>query len=247
MTIHKELEKQGNWLYRWRSYLPLLILPFLFIALSETDFFERVLGISDLFWEILCLLLSFVGLTIRCLTIGYTPEGTSGRNTKKQIAEVLNTTGMYSVVRHPLYLGNFIIFLGIILFIQVWWFALIAALAFFIYYERIMFAEEAFLLAKYGVLFPEWAGKTPAFLPKFKNWQNPVLPFSFKNVFKREHTTFLMITTSFPALDALEDLFPDGKLQLEIGWGLLFIIGLITYLLLRTLKKKSNLLDVKGR
>ncbi|MBA4349268.1 MAG: hypothetical protein C0415_04675 [Thermodesulfovibrio sp.] len=247
MTIHNELEKQGNWLFRWRSYLPLLILPILLIALNESEFFERVLGVSDLFWEILCLLLSFVGLTIRCLTIGYTPKGTSGRNTKEQIAEVLNTTGMYSVVRHPLYLGNFIIFLGIILFIQVWWFALIAVLAFFIYYERIMFAEEAFLLAKYGVLFSEWAGKTPAFLPKFKNWQKPVLPFSFKNVLKREYTAFFVITTSFPVLDALEDLFVEGKLQLDIGWGLLFIIGLITYLLLRTLKKKSNLLDVEGR
>lgn len=247
MTIHKELEKQGNWLFRWRSYLPLLILPILLIALNESEFLERVLGISDLSWEILCLLLSFVGLTIRCLTIGYTPKRTSGRNTKEQIAEVLNTTGMYSVVRHPLYLGNFIIFLGIILFIQVWWFALIAVLAFFIYYERIMFAEEAFLRAKYGVLFSEWAEKTPTFLPKFKNWQKPVLPFSSKNVLKREYTTFFVITTSFPVLDSLEDLFVEGKLQLDIGWGLLFIIGLITYLLLRTLKKKSKLLDVEGR
>ncbi|MDP2277986.1 MAG: isoprenylcysteine carboxylmethyltransferase family protein, partial [Nitrospirota bacterium] len=204
-------------------------------------------GISDLFWEILCLLLSFVGLAIRCLTIGYIPKSTSGRNTKKQIAEVLNTTGMYSIVRHPLYLGNFIIFLGITLFIQVWWFALIAVLAFFIYYERIIFAEEGFLRLKHGALFLEWAEKTPAFLPKFKNWQKSALPFSFKNVLKREYTAFFVITTSFPVLDSLSDLFVEGKLQLDIGWDLLFIIGLITYLVLRTLKKRSKLLDVDGR
>ena len=247
MTIHNELKKQGNWLFRWRSFLPLLILPIMLVALQESEYLERVLGVDDLFWEIFCLLVSLTGLAIRCLTIGYTPKGTSGRNTKSQIAEVLNTTGMYSVVRHPLYLGNFMIFLGIVLFIQVWWFVLIAVLAFCIYYERIIFAEEEFLREKYGAPFLEWAEKTPAFLPKFKKWQKPVLPFSFRNVLKKEHTAFFVITTSFPVLDFLEDLFVEGKLQLDIGWGLLFIVGLITYLTLRTLKKKSKILDVEGR
>lgn len=247
MTIHKELEKHGNWLFRRRSYLPLLILPILFIALNESEFLKRVLKVSDHFWEIFCLLLSFVGLAIRCLTIGYIPKGTSGRNTKKQIAEALNTTGMYSIVRHPLYLGNFIIFWGVILFIQVWWFVLIAVLAFFIYYERIIFAEEGFLRVKYGALFLEWAEKTPAFLPKFKSWRKPALPFSFKNVLKREYTAFFVITISFPVLDSLEGLFVEGKFKVDFGWGLLFIIGLITYLVLRTLKKRSKLLDVDGR
>ena len=247
MTLYEKLYTQGSWLFRWRSYLPLLILPVLLIALNESEFFERVLGISDLFWEIFCLLLSFVGLAIRCLTIGYVPKGTSGRNTKNQIAEVLNTTGMYSIVRHPLYLGNFFIFLGIALFIQVWWFALICILTFVIYYERIILAEEEFLRAKYGVLFIEWAEKTPAFLPKFKNWQKPVLPFSFKNVLKSEYRTFFIISTSFPVLDSLEDLFAEGRFKIDIGWGMLFVFGTISCLLLRLLEKRTNLLHVEGR
>lgn len=227
--------------------MPLLLLPILFIALNESEVLERVLGVNDLFWEIFCLSLSFVGLAIRCITIGYTPKGTSGRNTKRQIAEALNTTGMYSIIRHPLYLGNFITFLGIVLFIQVWWFALITVLAFLIYYERIIFAEEEFLRVRYGALFLEWAEKTPTFLPKFKNWKKPVLPFSLKNVLKREYSAFFVITISFPLLDFLEDLFAEGRLQLDLGWRLLFIIGLITYLTLITLKKKSKLLDAEGR
>jgi protein-S-isoprenylcysteine O-methyltransferase Ste14 len=247
MTIHKQLEKQGNWLFRWRSYLPLLILPILLAALNESESLERVLGVSNLFWEIFCLLLSFVGLAIRCLTIGYVPKGTSGRNTKRQIAEVLNTTGMYSIVRHPLYLGNFIIFLGIVLFVQVWWFVLISVLAFWLYYERIIFAEEQFLQEKYGVLFLKWAEKTPLFLPKFRNWQKPALPFSSTNVLKREYTAFFLITTYFSVIDFLADIFAEGKLELELGWGVLFVIGLITYLTLGTLKTKTKILDVEGR
>ena len=60
--------------------------------------------------------------------MGFAPRGTSGRNTLGQVAEVLNTSGMYSVVRNPLYLGNFVIWLGLALFIKVWWCILIVVL-----------------------------------------------------------------------------------------------------------------------
>ncbi len=246
MTIREELEKQGRWLFGRRSYLPFLILPIMFIALKHSEYLERTFGWEP-FWEISFLLVSFSGLAIRCFTIGYVPKGTSGRNTKGQIAEVLNTTGMYSLVRHPLYLGNFAIFLGITLFIQVWWFGLITLLAFWLYYERIIFAEEKFLEEKFGSLFLAWAEKTPAFLPRFKNWQKPGLPFSFKNVLKREYTAFFVITTTFPVLDFLADLFGEGEIKLDSGWSLLFIVGLITYFTLRTLKKKTKILNVEGR
>lgn len=87
---------------------------------------------------------------IRIFTIGHTSKRTSGRNTKRQIADTLNTTGIYSVVRHPLYLGNFFMFLGVMLFAHLWWLLLIYILVFWLYYERIMFAEEAFLRKNFG-------------------------------------------------------------------------------------------------
>ena len=101
------------------------------------------------------------------MTVGYVPRGTSGRNTRKQVAEVLNTTGMYSVVRHPLYVGNFIMWLGISLFFHLWWFTLLIALIFWVYYEKIMYAEEAFLEEKFGEQFLALGRKNPAFYPSF--------------------------------------------------------------------------------
>jgi hypothetical protein len=184
---------------------------------------------------------------IRSLVAGYAPKGTSGRNTKGQLAETLNTTGMYSIVRNPLYLGNFVIVLGVFLFTEVWWFILIGVAGFLFYYERIIFAEEEFLRKKFGDVFLEWAKKTPAFLPRFKNWQKPSLPFSFKAVLRREHSTFFAIVAPFTFLDIAVDYFAEKKLEIHVGWIIFFFVSLIIYLTLRILKKKTKVLDAEGR
>jgi protein-S-isoprenylcysteine O-methyltransferase Ste14 len=191
MALREEIEKQGNWLFRWRSFLPLLVIPLFIMALRKARVLEYILGDSATdYWETLSIFISFLGLGIRCFTVGYVPRGTSGRNTKSQSAESLNTTGMYSILRHPLYVGNFIIVFGITLFIQVWWFALIVWAGFWLYYERIIFSEEEFLRKKFGTSFIIWTEKTPILFPKFKSWKKPELVFSLKTVIRREFSTF---------------------------------------------------------
>ena len=248
MSFRDDLERQGSWLFRHRSYLPLIFLPLVIIALKDSEYIETTYGdLADDIWEAFCVFVSFLGLFVRCLTIGFVPEGTSGRNTRHQKADRLNTTGMYSIVRHPLYLGNFLIMLGLVMFTQVGWLILISILAFWIYYERIIFAEETFLSKKFGNSFSEWASKTPVFLPKINKWQKPDLPFSLKTVLRREYTGLFVITTSFVFLEISGDAIVYGNLDLDTEWMALFLIGLSAYLVLRTLKKKTRLLHVKGR
>ena len=248
MALKEEFEATGNWLFRWRSYLPLFILPVLLIALRDSEYFERTgSGFAQRLWEILCLMLSFVGLGIRSFVVAYTPRGTSRRNTRAQKAETLNTTGIYSIVRHPLYLGNFFIFFGLILCTQVWWFIMFSVLAFWLYYERIMFAEEEFLRNKFGEEFIKWSKKTPPFIPDFKNWQQPELSFSFKNILKREYTGFFLIILCFALLDFAGEIFSQGKIKIDLFWIILSVVGFIIYIILRTLKKNTNILKVEGR
>ncbi len=248
MALREDLERQGNWLFRNRSYLPLLGFPILFIALRNSEYLERVFGEPvDTFWEFFSMSISFLGLAIRCLVAGYAPRGTSGRNTKSQVAEVLNTTGMYSVARNPLYLGNFVIILGATLFIQVWWLAFIVWVGFWLYYERIILAEEEFLRNKFGATFLKWAEKTPIFFPNPRNWKSPDLPFSFKTVLRREFSTFFAIIAVFTFLDISADLLAEGKFELSLPWIFLFILGLVIYMTLLVLKKKTHKLDVSGR
>jgi len=121
MELEKHLEQQGVILYRWRGFMPLLLLYVMFPAFSEAEKLERAFGaLFQNLYEAICFAISPLGLSISCLTIGFTPSGTSGRTTRGLAAKTLNTRGPYSVVLHPLYLGNILILLGILLFIETW-------------------------------------------------------------------------------------------------------------------------------
>jgi len=248
MALREELGKQGNWLFRWRSYLPLLMIPLFIIALMEATDPRYAFGYpGDQIFTVCCILLSFLGLFIRALTIGFTPKGTSGGNTKQQKASVLNNTGMYSIVRHPLYLGNFIIFLGIILFVKVWWFVVISALLFWLYYERIMYREEEYLREKFGESFLEWAAKTPAFIPLFKNWQSTNQNFSIKRTVYREYIGFFEIIVCFTFLEIMKNVLITGEFVSHRGWTIFFTTGLILFVIVRIVKQARKISRVKTK
>lgn len=245
--------KSGQTLFRYRSYLPLLIIPPLFIALRESLYVEEMVGdnIEDI-WVFLCFLLSLFGLWIRAYTVGHVPGGTSGRNTTSQRAHKLNTTGMYSIVRNPLYLGNFIIILGVLLSIKVWWLVILGALAFFIYMERIILAEENFLTKTYGDDYTQWRAATPAIWPKFKLWQKPELPFSLKTVLKREYPGLIAVGAAFFTTEMITDVFFEKEPFFEwliddLAWPVMMLTILAIGLTLRFLKKHTDVLKVEGR
>jgi len=246
MALNEELQCQGNWLFRWRSYLPLSLILLVGLALQQFRLPFGSLSIHEI-WEEACLGMSFLGLFVRAMAVGFAPAGTSGRNTKSQIADSLNTTGIYSIVRHPLYLGNYLIGLGIALVLWVWWLPVIYTLVFCVYYERIMFAEEAFLRRTIGEEFTHWSANTPAFRPRFSQWRRPALPFSLRTVLRREYSGMLVVILGHSGLEFGEHAILRQGYSWQSSWFVLTIGGAMVYLLLRTLKKRTTLLDVPGR
>jgi len=244
--LKEEFESSGNWLFRWRSYLPLFMIGICLLALREYVHPRPGENLSHA-WVALCLMISFFGLGIRVFTIGYTPKGTSGRNTKKQIANDLNTSGIYSVVRNPLYLGNFFMGLGISLFAGLWWLALIYTLIFWLYYERIIFAEEAYLRNKFGSAYLGWANVTPVFIPKLNQYKKADLPFSIKNVLKREYNGFFAVVLAMFFLEVMRNIFSMGSFNFNLEWLWLLGISFALWIVLRSLKKYTRLLNVAGR
>lgn len=248
--LRDEMISQGGMLFRWRSFLPLAMIPVVLVAILEAGGVDRWLGEGgEEIWVGFCFVIAMAGQTIRPLVVGYAPPGTSGRNTRAQRAEELNTTGFYSVCRHPLYLANFIVFAGILLAVQVWWLVLVGVLAYWIYYERIAAAEEAFLLKSFGEPFETWAAATPAFIPAMGRWRRSARSFSWKTVLRREPYGYFAIISVFFAIEAVSDLAVEGDalaqwLRTDIFWPVMFGVGAIVFLVLRFLKKKTSLFAV---
>jgi protein-S-isoprenylcysteine O-methyltransferase Ste14 len=246
MPLKEHFESAGNWLFRWRSYFPLLLFIPILYALRGFAY-PRGSHALDRWWELGCLAVSLAGVAIRAVTVGHAPYGTSGRNTQCQVAMRLNSTGMYSIVRHPLYLGNYFMWLGVALFPRDWWIAVIVSLVFWLYYERIMLAEEEHLRRTFGDVFVAWATRTPAFIPRPSLWTPPALPFSWRAVLKREYSGLFGLVASFTALELASESIVQRELYLDPLWSALFGTALVTYLVLLLLRKRTTLLNVEGR
>lgn len=253
MALIEELERQGSFLFRWRSYIPGVI-----ILLSLFFLNQHTYPYNDYKYHLIyggfCFLVSLFGLFIRCFTIGFVPAMTSGRNTKKQVADVVNKTGIYSLIRHPLYVGNFFMFLGIVLFLRSLSYTLIFVLFYWFYYERIMFTEEQFLRQKFGQKYLQWANRTPAIIPNFSEYHAPEMEFSFRNVLKREYPSLFGIIIMFWLYDVV--LIFVKKKDLEISNILnilqphhyyILLISVSFYIVIRAIAKLTDWLNVEGR
>lgn len=242
MALYEEFVDSGQWLFQRRSWLPIAGVALLLTQVWVAAAAGRSHFLPDS-WPFICFGISFVGLVLRAYTVGCAAPGTSGRNRGKQVADSLNTTGPYSVVRHPLYLANAIMWLGPALYPQRGWLVAVLALAFWLYYERIMFAEEEFLRGKYGATFTDWAARAPAFLPNFRLWQPPREPFQIRVVLRREYTGLLLLVVLFAALDFLHEWVAAREWEIETFWEWSLIVGGFLAVGLRMLRRHSTLLE----
>ena len=240
MALQEELEKEGNWLFKHRSNLPivLIVIGLVFYLLQENS--------ATFLMEMVALTVSLIGLFIRIFTVGYTPANTSGRNVHGQVASCVNNSGIYSLVRHPLYLGNFFMWIGPLFLTMNPYLLIIFTLVYWVYYERIMFAEEQYLRGKFGNEYVDWSNTTPTFIPRLTGYRKPYLSFSFRKVLKREKNGLLGIFTVLLLMDGARHLYkPESELSMTFVLG--FVISLVVYLILKIIKYNTKWLEQEGR
>src|SRR5690606_164915 len=238
---------QGNWLFKYRSFLPLVVLSIGTTLYIRTEIYPETFILEEtpyeIYYEIIALIISLIGLFVRIYTVGHTPKNTSGRNTNQgQVADTLNTTGIYSVVRHPLYLGNFLMWFGPAMLTGHLWFIIAFILFYWVYYERIMFAEEQFLRKKFETKYLEWSRNVPAFIPNFKNFKKSDLLFSWKKVLKKEKNGLFALFLIFCVFDISGEFIENATDYNYFLIGMCLLTG-FSYIVLKYLKKRTDLLN----
>ena len=248
MALVNSMEKNGNWLFRYRGQIPVLLfilsLPAIWFTNYDCIEFEED---KQCLWLLIASFISVLGQIIRAIAIGTANKHTSGRNTKEQVAEALNTKGIYSTVRHPLYLGNYLMWIGIVVYVLNPWFVAVVSLLFWLYYERIMFAEERFLERKFGQEYLRWSNTIPAFLPSFRRYEKSPIPFSMKTILRREYSGVTATIIGFLFVAMIRDYkLNDGFENNNMYWIVLGIAMFIS-LFFRTLKHNTKVLHEDDR
>lgn len=80
----------------------------------------------------------------------------------------LATGGPYGHLRHPLYLGSFLLGLGLSLAGGRWWLPVIFVVLFFWLYRRTLLVEESDLLSRFGNDYEAYMREVPAFFPRIR-------------------------------------------------------------------------------
>jgi len=207
-----QVEKLGRWLFRRRGDLQI---PFVLVALAllrpQYPFGSHWL---DELTDIIGYLLMLGGLGIRFWVIGYRKSGTSGRRGGEiKSAEIL-TDGLYAYVRNPLYLGNLVIILGVmIIFLNPW-----LILVFFIillHYYLIIRAEEDYLTEQFGSVYLAYKRSTPRLIPAI--WKTkespPARRFDWNQVVRKEKDLVLGVILGAISIEIYEDILHEGWRQ----------------------------------
>jgi len=83
----------------------------------------------------------------------------------------LASTGAYSLVRHPLYLGNFLILAGFTLACANWVVVAVVAFFFLFYYPAAIRYEDNKLEGIFGDDWRAWSSNIPAMFPTGLKWK----------------------------------------------------------------------------
>ena len=138
--------------YRLRGFL--IILPFVFALFSfafetEIEWFVWPVGI----------IIFLLGLLVRIWAQQHLRY-------RLKVRKCLTTTGPYSFVRNPIYLGNILICLGLVVTSELLWLVPTTLLYCFCVYSLVVSYEERHLLEKYGESYRRYMLEVPRWCPQ---------------------------------------------------------------------------------
>ena len=167
----------GAVLFRNRSWLPV---PFLLVALLAPAQPKAAYWIAGS-------VLIVIGEWIRLA--GVAAAGTVTRRRSRDVQRLV-TYGIFRWVRNPLYVGNFLIWMGFVVISAVLWFLPVAIVLFAIEYTLIVAYEEGVLESIFGREYLDYKQTTPRWIPRPPR-QAEQGPHDWLEAWRSEISTFL--------------------------------------------------------
>jgi protein-S-isoprenylcysteine O-methyltransferase Ste14 len=143
----------GAVLFRHRGWLPVPFLAVPLLAHGNADAMNWILGFVFIVF----------GEAIRLA--GVAAAGTVTRRRSRTVQRLV-TYGIFAWMRNPLYVGNFLIWMGFTLISGVWWFVPVAMVLFSIEYTLIVRYEEGVLESIFGEEYLVYKSRTARWFPR---------------------------------------------------------------------------------
>ena len=168
----------GGVLFRNRSWIPV---PFLAVPLLAPGRMTVANWVGGA-------LLVAAGEAVRIAGVG--AAGTVTRRRSRDVQRLV-TYGVFAWVRNPLYVGNFLIWMGFTVISGVHWFLPVAALLFALEYTLIVRYEEGVLESIFGSSYLSYKARTPRWLPRPRRGLREPGPHDWTEAVKSETSTFM--------------------------------------------------------
>ncbi|HHJ36460.1 MAG TPA: hypothetical protein ENJ87_11900 [Gammaproteobacteria bacterium] len=241
----QELVRSGEALFKVRGkYLDIVIVISVVVAYFQGTLGPFTSDTANQVWFWASLGVAFSGALVRIFTSGHAALGTSGVTKVAAIASELNTTGPYSLVRNPLYLGRILNFTGIAMLSGSWVYGALTFLISILIYERISIYEEEFLYKEFGKeAHAKWAKDVPFLIPRLHGWVKPKYPFWMRRCIYREEKKIFSLFTVIVLCDLARRGFDLSQLPENPVWYYIWAVALVAFIISRILRNFTKTYD----
>ena len=167
----------GALLFRNRGWLPVLFIGVPLLAPGHMSATAWIVGA----------IVVVAGEWVRLA--GVAAAGTVTRRRSRTVQRLV-TYGIFAWVRNPLYVGNFLIWMGFTIISGVYWFLPLAIVIFAIEYSLIVRYEEGVLESIFGAEYLAYKQSTPRWIPR-PPAARPEGPHDWPEAWRSEVSTFL--------------------------------------------------------
>tara|TARA_B100000470_G_scaffold49517_1_gene36829 strand:+ start:20158 stop:20733 length:576 start_codon:yes stop_codon:yes gene_type:complete len=170
----------GNFLFKYRSYTPIPLA--LYILYNSHPEIQNVL---------IGFILIAIGESLRMWAVSYAGGITRTTNVG---APSLCTSGPYGYTRNPLYIGNMVIYSGVVFVagsLNILSMLIVTWAFFIIQYYLIINLEQNTLIDIFGKEYKNYMNNVPIFFPRLTSWKNKdkYVPMKFSKTIKTEKRT----------------------------------------------------------